>query len=231
VYPCGNYEIVYAVTRIGFRILVSFQRVDLGGFGCAFAIGPARCDVDLGALEPGTYSLTFFANTGTTNMELVVDRDFYEATRIAGESVSFTMTTLRRVPEGTVWGLIGYSGRLGGPQDSLAAAFLDSLAVRGAQPVALDPGEYGAFYVDSLGEMQWPGAHGYTFAAPFVRHYTGASDSLGAVVAYFGRVYGEWLSVRLLTWRGDYYATWVANTATRSQADGNEARGRVAVLK
>ena len=211
IYPCVNYRIAYAVARRGARIEVSFQRIEIGSV-CFTAIGPARCDIDLGALAPGTYSLTFHVGTGDATFDLLVDDDVYAATPAGGEGVQFSPSTLRRIPDGTVWGLIGMVGLIGGSYDALASAFLDSLAARGALSVTLEPGEYGEFTIDSVGAMHWPWIHGCHVAVPYVRHYEGPSDSLGAVVAYFGRTQSQWMSITLRTWRGQLYRSWVTNT-------------------
>ena len=57
--------------------------------------------------------------------------------------------------------------------------------------------------------MIWPGTHGYYAARPWVLHYAGPSEAVAEVIEQFGRTQSQWLSIRLYTWRGEWYATWL----------------------
>ncbi|HEY6553678.1 MAG TPA: hypothetical protein VI669_09990, partial [Vicinamibacteria bacterium] len=166
-YSCINYRIPFTVVRQGATVLVSFGKISLSGSVCLAAAGPATCAIDLGALAEGTYSLVFNSSTGNTRFDLLVEQGAYTVTPRQGSGVAFSPATLRRIPDETIWGLIGYVGPAGGPFDSLAGSFLDSLEAHGAEPVTLEPGEYGEFLIDSSGNMQWPGTSGYYVARPY----------------------------------------------------------------
>lgn len=209
IYPCANYRIAFDLTRSGSSILVRFRYIDLGT-ACATAIGPATCTLDLGALDPGDYSVEFRVGTGVTRVDLVVDAGAYRVTPDAGESVTFSLATLRRIPDETIWGLIGYLGVAPEPYHTLGQSFIDSLEAHGAEAVTLEPGEYGAFQIDPSGQMIWPGIHGYYAARPYVLHYAGPSEGVAEVIEQFGMTQSQWLSIRLYTWRGEWYATWLA---------------------
>jgi len=210
IYACVNYRLRYDLTRSGSNMRVLFHDVTIGAV-CFTATGPATASLDLGDLPSGTYSFIFQAPTGTTRTDLRVDDDAYTVASVQGESVVFPSPVLRRIPDDTIWGLIGYLGHpWEAPFDSLADSFLDSLAAAGADPITLEPGDYGDFWVDSTGAMKWPGTTGYYDARPYVLRYDGDYQRLGEIIATFGRTQGQYLSIRLLTWKGDTYATWLA---------------------
>jgi len=216
VYGCINYQIEFSTARWGSTVMVNFRDITIGGI-CFTAIGPATCTIDLGSLSPGTYPLVFGVRTGTTKANLIVTNDAYTIVPIQAGGVSFPSPVLRRIPDGTIWGLMGslvppyYPGFA--EFDTLANAFLDSLAAHGAEPAALAPGNYGAFQIDSTGTLQWPGITGYYFSQTYVRHYSGTSGPLHDLVDYFGRTASQSISIQLYTWRGEWYASWLAAPA------------------
>lgn len=222
IYQCVNYRIAFDVTRSGSSILVRFRYIDVPTI-CLTATGPAMCALELGTLDPGDYSVEFRVGTAVTRVNLIVSDGAYSITSEAGESVSFSLATLRRIPDGTIWGLIGYLGVAPEPYHTLGRSFLDSLEARGAEPVALEPGEYGAFQIDPSGQMIWPGTHGYYAARPWVLHYAGPSETVAKVIEQFGVTQSQWLSIRLHTWRGEWYATWLTGG---SQVSSSHARRR-----
>lgn len=225
-YSCANYGIAFDVTRSGSSILVRFRYIDIGTI-CLTAMGPATCALNLGTLDPGDYSVEFRVGTGVTRVGLVVDVGAYSITPESGESVSFPLATLRRIPDGTIWGLIGYLGIAPEPYHTLGQSFLDSLEARGAEPVALEPGEYGAFRIDPSGQMLWPGTHGYYAARPWVLHYAGPSEAVAQVIEQFGMTQSQWLSIRLYTWRGEWYATWLTAPGPGPGKIGDSHRDRI----
>ena len=208
MYGCINEIIASFVSRAGSVVRVYFQGIYSDG-PCFTAGGPATCHIDLGELPAGHYSVEFVSRTGTTKVDLLVEEDAYVIQSISGQSVSFDFPVLRRIPNGTIWGLIGYLSPLPPPVDE---PFLDSLATLGAQPTNLAPGEYGAFRIDSTGTMQWPGINGFYHALPYVRSYGGPSEPLREMVKFFGKTQSDRSDITLYTWRGEVYRSWVLAT-------------------
>jgi hypothetical protein len=190
-------------------VKVQMLGINLSGQVCFTSVGPASCQIDLGELPPGHYSVEFGLPTGTTKVDLLVEEGAYVVEPITGQSVAFAVPVLRRIPAGTIWGLIGYLSFPPPPPDE---PFLDSLAALGALPLNLETGDYGEFLIDSTGTMQWPRTHGYNHALPYVRGYGGPSDSLRELVKYFGKTQGQRCNIQLKTWRGEQYLSWVLAT-------------------
>jgi len=207
-YGCHNYRIGHSLGRSGQTIRIDFRHIDVPEL-CLLALGPARAEIDLGALAPGGYVLELRAGGRTVTAGLAVSESAYVVTVAGDPAVGFTATRLDRVPDGTVWGLIGYLAPAGQPYDSLAKAFLDSLEVRGAKTGDFAPGDYGYFVIDGSGEIRTPPGHGYYFARPYIRRFDGDPAALREVVAYYGKAHARWLNISLDTWRGDAYYSWV----------------------
>ena len=202
IYPCVNYQLDYSLARQGNTFIIQFHGVSIGEI-CFTATGPARASIDLGSLGAGVYRLVI-TNGDRLISELNVTTDSYVVSGTEGPTITFPAPRLNRVPDYTVWGLIGYAS-LG--DASVAQAYLDSLEARGATTQVLAPGDYGYFSIDQNGEIVTPPNHGYYFALPYVRRFAGDPTSLQDVVRYFGQT--QIVSVRLLTWRGDTYYSWV----------------------
>ena len=207
IYGCYNYGLFYKLTRSGSTLQIQFGRVTVPDI-CLDAPGHATVAIDLGPLPDGTYRLMVSSSGKGVAAELNVTTGSYEVHGGDGPTIGFPAPKLNRVPANTVWGLIGYLS-LGQPSDSLAQTYLDSLEVRGAEIQTLPPGDYGYFTIDQAGQIGTPPNNGYYYARPYVRRFAGDPTVLRDVVKYFGKTQSQWLSTRLLTWRGDAYYGWV----------------------
>ena len=207
LYGCFNWKLGHTLTRAGNTIQIRFLNVSVPEI-CQPAFGPARTAIDLGSLGDGTYRLMINANGDGVVAELKVTAGSYVVQGGDGPTIGFPAPKLNRVPDNTVWGLIGYLAP-GGPSDPVAQDYLDSLEVHGAEIRILEPGDYGYFSIDQAGEIETPPNHGYYYARPYVRRFAGDPTVLRDVVKYFGKTQSQWVSIRLNTWRGDAYYGWV----------------------
>jgi hypothetical protein len=207
IYGCYNYRLAYRLSRLGSTLKIQFSQVSVPEI-CLDAPGPATVAIDLGFLPAGTYRLMIGPSGTGVAAELKVTAGSYEVQGGDGPAIGFPAPKLNRVPDNTVWGLIGYLG-LGEPFASVAQDYLDSLEARGAEIQVLSPGDYGYFSIDQAGEIETPANNGYYYARPYVRRFTGDPAALREVVKYFGKTQSQWVSTRLLTWRGDTYYSWI----------------------
>jgi hypothetical protein len=164
--------------------VISFDYVTPPEYGCYFGVRPATTTIDLGQLPSGSYPLRLRSPRGNVEGYLTVESGSYRVATSTGDGIRFTNPELRRIPDRTVWGLIGYLG-LTSVYEVKAQAFLDSLGAHGAVAEALEPGDYGAFTVDSSFVMQWPGTHGYYQALPYHLRSTRDPAELAEVVRDF----------------------------------------------
>ncbi len=207
-YGCSNYRLAYTRERLGSVTSIAFLYVRIPEV-CLTSLGPARADIDLGSLAPGKYLFEISSGGKSVGAALSVSPDSCVVANGESPTIDFPVPHLNRVPDNTVWGLIGYLGHQGEPFDSLAGAFLDSLTARGASVGSFAPGDYGYFVIDASGAIERPSTDGYYFALPFIRRFAGDPALVRDLVAYFGRTQGFFLSIQVHTWRGDAYYGWV----------------------
>ncbi len=212
IYPCVNYTLNYQLVRVGDRLNVDFTGVTSPAI-CLTALGPARCLIPLGATREGTFPLTLTVDGVATPGQLVVTAGTLELRGIDGDAVVAERPLVRRVPPGTIWGLIGW-----GPADQSARvkAFRDSLVAAGAQRVDLLAGDYDYFQVGKDGAIVTPDPSGYTFAEAFLYHYAGDRGALPNLVAEVGYP-PPWITLH-----DDLGGTW----ATRPGPDARLPDGR-----
>jgi hypothetical protein len=71
-YGCLGYIIDYSQRRLGSNITIKFKYIEEPD-GCLTAIGPATCDINLGELDNGEYSIKFKLNGETSEGEILSD--------------------------------------------------------------------------------------------------------------------------------------------------------------
>jgi hypothetical protein len=181
-YGCFNFRIDAALRTAG----QAGWNVDIDGVEapniCLTAIGPARASFTLGAPVIGDRVLLYDVQGAGMVAHLVVD----DATlRLEGDGpatpVRFPLPTLRRVPPQSAWGFVAWATPA---EEAKALQFLDALEAAGAEPIALEPGDYDVFLVDDAGTVRWPG-NGFNHARAFAHHVEAGAPSLQDVVAEF----------------------------------------------
>ena len=204
-YPCCNYAIAYHLDRLGRTTTVNFTGIAIPNI-CATAFGPATCRIPLTSLSPGSYDLTFLVNGRIRFFKLAVSDTSYTVSGTDTDAVAFVHSKLMRIPEGTVWGYIGYPALSVAP---LVRSFLDSARAVGCQTVRLPEGNYYYFSVDAGGKLVLPGNYGYYFMEQFVFSFSGKPASIEGLVARYGKTYGDSLSIAVLDTRGNVFYSWV----------------------
>lgn len=203
-YPCGNFPIIAQVRQSANQIDIAFKGVPNNIGICLTSVEPATTTIDLGALNEGTYTLNLHNGGVTQTGTLVVEAGSYTAVFDESEAFAFADKQLNRIPEQTIWGLIGYAQAETAAQ---ADAFLDALIGVGAEKRSYTPGDYREFWIDANGEItDYPGAlWGYYFDRPFVFHY---SDDL-AEIDRLVRQYKDVMSIRVHTDKGERFLSWM----------------------
>jgi hypothetical protein len=203
IYPCVNYPIVAVSETSSNSIDISFKGVIESDF-CLTAIGPATTTIDLGPLSEGTYALNLYNGGIKQTGTLVVTADSYEVVFDENATFGFTDKLLNRIPEQTIWGLIGYATAETAPRVN---SFLEALVDLGAEKRSYAPGDYRMFWIDEKGEItDYPGAlWGYYFNRPFVFHYSGDLAGIDQLV----RQYKDEMSIRVATDKGEELRSWM----------------------
>ena len=212
-YGCFNYIIDTRLFQLPQSIRIDFNQV-VAPVICATAVGPARVELDLGALGPGSASLDLRGGTGGLTGRLDVSEGSYRVLVPQG-GFRFDHRTLQRIPSRTVWGFFGY------PRTDLepaARAVIGQMLALGATPRRLAEGRYSVvlpnqnrdtFKADASGTIQYDGGHGYYHILPFALSFDGDLAALREVVARTGRDFGDDLQLRVYTWQGDALYSWV----------------------
>lgn len=200
-YGCMNYALATRSDFWGKTIALQFRGVEVPGT-CLTALGPARTIVGLGVVPEDRYPLRLIANGTTVGGVLQVAADSIVVTGAAGDWTRIPRRVVRRVPDGAVWGLIGW-----GPEDRTAEAnaFLAALRSAGGVSLALPPGDYHRFRATADGRLEWPGETGYWTHRVFVMRWSGSRSPIEAIV----RDHGDPLWISVFGDRGEEWQSWM----------------------
>jgi hypothetical protein len=205
IYPCCNYSITNNFFVSGRSISVYFTGISKPEI-CLTALGPATAAINLGSLEGGTYALSIAVNNHVFRTDLTVSGTSYSIGTPDAPWVIFPEPDLLRVPDGTIWGGVGYhvSGSA-----HLAQSFVDSLASLGAHTQRYRSGDYGYFVIDSTGTIEPPENGGYHFFRPFILQGPPSLDPVRSLVGRYGKNFGDSLYVSLYGCHGEAFFSWV----------------------
>lgn len=204
-YGCMNYSIATRTDFWGRTIALQFRGVTMPQ-GCATALGPARATIALGAVPEDRYPLRLIANGTTAQGLLRVTADSLEISGAAGDWTRIPRRVVRRLPPGTVWGLVGW-----GPEDRTTQvdAFLAAMQAVGGRPLTLAPGDYHEFRVTADGRIEWPGLTGYWAHRVFAMRWSGDRRAIEQVV----RDHGDPLWISVSGDLGESWKSWVLRAA------------------
>lgn len=206
IYGCINFMISYRTTISAQSIIMDFLAITQPQI-CLTALGPATATINLGSLSPGTYSLLISVNGEIIPAQLVVTTHSYEILNGESRWTGFTEPLLRRVPDQTIWGLVSYNG-----SPTRAQSFLDSLQSVGAQTRSLNSGYYGYFRIDTAGNIMPPSndiQYGRQFDQWYNYWFGGDLTMPRNIVKFYGKTYSDSLDVRLYSWNGNAFYSWV----------------------
>ncbi|GEM_PF-1373468 len=204
IYPCCNFAIINRMSIVGSAISVEFSGI-YQPLICLTALGPALANLHLGSLTSGTYSLAF-ENGAQVSGRLIVSEEAFHITCDDSSIVVFDRAELRRVPDNTIWGSIGYHTPESEPTVQL---FLDSLVSIGAAVGSFTPGYYGYFSIDADGDIEPPGNHGYYYLRPYIFEYDADTVVLHQLVRNFGITYDNAMYISLYDSDGNKFYSWV----------------------
>ena len=205
-YSSGSNPIKYCVSKNNNQIVINLDFVLEIGMTCD--IGPARCMTDFGKLENGTYNFEINIagkkNIGT----LTVTSKNYKLSFANSNQLEIIDTVLNRVPDNTIWGLVGYHKE---STITIVNDFLKSLEEAGTVKHNFDAGNYNYFQIDNNGNMLTPEYHGYWFAIPFAYHFPNNNlSAIEEVVKYYALNYGNsHLHIALYTTTGEQFLSWM----------------------
>lgn len=202
VYACCNFNIKYEMMREGNVINIRFGEVNMPPM-CLTSLGPATAQIDLGVLPTGTYTLNLVS--GITNIStLTVDNNQCNLSPVSGSNISYTRTTLLKVPENTIWGYVCFDST--GTSPALLNTFFDSLSILGAQNISFTPGDYGFFQLNA--GNAFPHRDGCLYSRQFIYKYTASLPRLKQLVWNYWGLSNQTFYINLHTDMGYNYMSW-----------------------
>jgi len=204
-YPCCNYPIYVVSRKSSNNIDISFKGVVETDI-CLTALGTASAIIDLGALSNGTYRLNLQNENVKHTGELFVSSESYKIILPDNPDFLFTNTPLNKIPEHTIWGIIGWHEQ---ETSSLVQSFITGLMNLGAKKKSYNSGVYGEFDINKNGDIVQPGKNsGYWFAQSFIFYYSGNIANVEQLVKQYALDYRELIRITLKTDRGDNFLSW-----------------------
>ena len=211
-YPCVNYGLETRLVRVPRAFQVEFRDV-VAPMICLTSIGPATASLELGLIEAGSVDFFVSSRVGSVTGRLDVTGDAYRVVARPG-AVAFDDYELRRIPDGTVWGFFGYAR----PElEPAVRSILGQMRLAGAEDRLLPEGRYSVllreygdtFQARANGTIDYGSNLGYYHTLPFALSFHGDIGALREIVARTGRDYGDQLHLRVFTWQGEGFLSWV----------------------
>lgn len=205
IFPCSNWgiETVHSVTDD--KITIQFIRISYPNI-CATSLGPASAIINLDGLANKTYELELNFGTSKIDGQLNVTPGSFNVVIPAQTKVQFINTDLKRIPDNTIYGTIGYHST---STSSLVQKFIDTLLLYGAIPTLYTPGDYGEFEIEANGQIKQTQDPGYYFTRRYIFSYSNNSGVFRDLVKRFGRNYPNLLSITLKTTKGETFYSWI----------------------
>ncbi|NDV80398.1 hypothetical protein [Bacteroides sp. 51] len=208
IYPCVNYPILTTLDFKSNSLNINFTGVPEEIGICFTATGPATTEINLSALENGSYEIML--NNGSLNNSgtLTITDTKVELNVKTPKGIRITNPTLQRVPANTYWGLIGYSSK---DKISKVNEFLSKLEQAGALFNKQTPGDYNHYEIDQNGEIKndyGSNLSGYHFHNWFIFQYSGDEEALKETIKTLFSSNKDDLHIRLNTYKGEYIYNW-----------------------
>ena len=195
---------------------------------CLDAIGTADARINLGAISSGTFSLNLTLHGETYRGELIVSSESYQINFNDNSDFQFSNNPLRKIPENTIWGRIGYNDTEG---LTFANTFIIALLGLGAIEQKFVHGNYGEFEIGENGQIVQPINYndyeyidgilfdkngntvlpinvnntGRAFVQSFILYFSGNFTDVEQLARQYVRDYGDYLSIRLFSDKGEKY--------------------------
>jgi len=181
-YPI-SYQIRKNVKIEGNTITVNLQDIEkIDVSGVQVATGPASTYVTLGVLEDGTYDIQINVVDKINTGKLNIFSNLYTLSFDVSDGLTVNYDTLRRVPNGTLWGYLGYTDT---NYAEPAQSFIDTLLSVGATPLNIPPGNYGYFEYSQDSVFSQPVDDKYTYTKEFYLNYNQSLETLNQILYYY----------------------------------------------
>lgn len=206
-YPCVNYPIL---TEQHFnknnQLSITFTNVVETDI-CFTAIGPATTMIDLSKLTNGLYELELnnasLKNKGVlkiSDSEIVLDFKNQNG-------IEITTPVVKRVPDKTFWGTIGYARE---SSESSVNQFIDKLSSIGVEFNKQSPGYYFHYEIGDNGEMVIDVKDsGYYYVKGLIFQYDGDESKLKDLIQTDGKeYYTDDIYISIWTYNGEHFFNW-----------------------
>jgi len=199
VYSCVNYTIGTSIEKNNGVTTIKFKGIYAPSL-CLTANGPATSTVTLGEATDSVINLLVNIEGAESIGKIRMTDTTFEADFSTLKELKFVYNELHRLPEKTIWGMVGYHAEA---TSALVQSFEDSLQYYGSTELLLGKGQYGYFEIDSTHAVVVPSNHGFNFASTFIYHYEGASSVLGRMMRNFNTLHGSKMQIILYTSKGE----------------------------
>ncbi len=171
--PCQNTQIANHASRSGNVLKLSLLDIAQPE-DCNPGSNPALALADYGPLETGSYSLAIdLKQTVINEGRLLVFSDRYGLNMSTVKGLEIATNTLRRVPDGTLW---GYFVSENADDQALADALLESLDDF-VEARSYTAGDYGYFSIEENSrELLLPDLPDQEVVRPFILHFPGTDE-------------------------------------------------------
>ncbi len=202
IFGCCNFSLIYSISQTGNTFTIHFDNVYEPEI-CLTSTGPATATIDLGVLTNNNYNI-YVTNGGLNTSVLNVSKQSYIISGITGPVVSYTIDTLMRVPDNTIWGEVCYDSS--GVYPALLSSFMDSLNAYGVETVSFAPGDYQYFKL--LGSNTFPHDGGCSWSKQFIYRYTGDMAKLKSLVWNYWGLSNKTFYIGIHNDKGYYCMSW-----------------------
>lgn len=199
-YPCLNFFIEYAVIQGSSQTNVYFKGLQVPKI-CLTALGPAMAIVETGLMNPGQHPVNFHLNEEDLNTLFHLSEDLLQVELLSDnvEFLEFTELEMHRLSDYHYW---GYIQVLRSDSDKNAADFYEDLWDAGAQPVSLEPGNYGFFRIKEEEEtILFDGTYHRKVQNPLLFQFDGDVD----VIRDLANDYSENLAISFSNPLGEHH--------------------------
>lgn len=204
IYPCGNYgiETHFALAENGFKI--SYKNI-IAPTICLTSLGAAFSWIELGTLSDGNYDLQLNGPNWTNRGILKVTSNEFELIFKNLKGIEIPRSVLKRVPENTYWGTIGYHQASTLPKvDSLIAKMAQNGAIFQTQV----PGDYRYYEIDTKGNIMDPELSGYYFVKSLIFQLKGNDAGIRNLIRTDGIMQKENMSINIYNDKGERIDNW-----------------------
>ena len=169
------------------------------------AIGPATTTIDLGVLNTGTYQLSLRNEHVVLLGELFVFSDKFTIVINSNPAFNILNSPLNRIPENTIWGLVGYHTEETTP---LVQSFFSELIKLGAIQKSFAPGNYNKFEIDDNGDIINYNA-GFWFSQAFIFYYSEDTSDLDKFLEQWSNLHDKIMYISIYTDKGEEFFSWM----------------------